>query len=167
MKKPLRDQIGLKKPAAVTADQSPTVTVPAQAVPTRDTTKVAANPAPKAEAPAQVAPPPKLLHTCGHVAGNRPCPECLGKARRERAARKRAKAQARPQAATGGRLPDGARFVDVVYDAASQSWTGRLVIAGCPEFVDTCSGVFGLLGQLDGQYRAWLARPAAPTPASD
>lgn len=53
------------------------------------------------------------------------------------------------------RLPHGSRF-DVTYDAGSMSWTGSLIVPGCPVFTSTAGGVFKLLSRLDRLYRAWL-----------
>jgi hypothetical protein len=55
----------------------------------------------------------------------------------------------------GGRLPDKAEF-HAVYDAATQSWSGSLVIPGLESFDNSASGVFRLLRQLDRSYRQTL-----------
>jgi hypothetical protein len=56
------------------------------------------------------------------------------------------------------RLPDGAVF-HVAYDAAKTQWTGTLTIDG-KTFTASKGGVFGLLQELDKQYRATV-QPAA------
>jgi hypothetical protein len=87
---------------------------------------------------------------------SRPCQACREKKQQE----EQQAAQLRRQERQRGRvlrerLPDQARF-EVVYDAASESWSGTLTI-GTTTFTDTASGVFRLLEQLDRQYRDFQA----------
>jgi len=119
----------------------------------------AAQPAtnPAAQPAAAAAPPAVVKHSCGcepplaAVAGA-PCPACLSRIRRERAARKHAKQQTmHSQKYQTPRLPDGAVFT-VAYDAASETWKGSLVVEG-QTLTASASGVFRLLTQLDRQYR--------------
>lgn len=53
------------------------------------------------------------------------------------------------------RLPDGSRY-DVVYHAATETWSGTLLIPGLPVIMQRCRGVFGLLSKLDECYRRRL-----------
>lgn len=117
----------------------------------------------KAPALAQAAPAPtKLTWLCGHELDltqltKTRCGPCRDKVRQEKAACKREKRDAKYQAKRiaaqnyAERLPDGARF-DVTYDAATQTWSGTLVI-GALTLTASKSGVFKLLQELDRQYR--------------
>jgi len=62
-----------------------------------------------------------------------------------------------PPKQKGQRLPDLAEF-HVTFSAAKLRWTGTLIIPGCPVFEGCHGGVFGLLGRLDKQFRAWEKR---------
>lgn len=101
---------------------------------------------------------------------DRDCRDCREKAQQERtraemeAARKlrqeRPKNDAPPPRAQG-RLPHGSRF-DATWDAAAGKWSGALTVPaaaaeGEPNtFTASAASVFGLLGALDGMYRATL-----------
>jgi hypothetical protein len=120
-------------------------------------TPPAAKPAPS-PAPQPKPPPAVVKHICGcdepvaAIAGS-PCPACQSWTRRDRAARKYAKRQAKqPHRYQVPRLPDAAVF-NVAYDATRETWTGSLVVEG-RTFTGTESGVFNLLVQLDQQFRA-------------
>jgi hypothetical protein len=65
------------------------------------------------------------------------------------------------------RLPHGSAFA-VSYEARGVKWFGTLTDttpAGGQAFEGAAGGVFRLPGQLDGQYRDWLAAQAAPASA--
>lgn len=59
------------------------------------------------------------------------------------------------------RLPHGARYDHLVFDAENAWWTGRLTVEG-ETFESKASAAMYLLGKLDDLYRAWVAegRPA-------
>lgn len=102
----------------------------------------------------------KVVYRCSHsesvkafLAGD--CPMCRNKAKQAKAAKNREEREKTASPAIG-RLPDGADF-HAVYDAASQTWTGTLIIGGAT-FRATASGLQkALLSELDAQYRASLA----------
>ncbi len=71
------------------------------------------------------------------------CPECKAARRTENQGRGR----------TDGRLPDGACFGPMTYDAAAQEWAGRLIVNG-REFFGRASGLFRLCRTLDQMFRA-------------
>lgn len=66
------------------------------------------------------------------------------------------------RAATRGRLPDGAKF-EVVYSAATRTWSGTLTVDGAVFTADR-PAVFSLLESLDIMYRAAKYGGATPTP---
>jgi hypothetical protein len=117
---------------------------------------------------ANLAAGPTLTYSCGHQKliekiTARVCPACndaaLAQARKAKKERNIANRAAKTPGApkhTEGRLPDGADF-RVIYDANTQTWTGTLTIDGMEPFMDTASGVFRLLSNLDAQYRAAIA----------
>ena len=107
---------------------------------------------------------------------DRPCPDCRQKAHAELTAREQARAAERKKARGGPparkaaarpvieRLPHGSAFA-VSYDARAVKWSGTLTVPtpeGGKVFEGEAGGVFKLLSLLDGQYREWAARPAAP-----
>lgn len=92
---------------------------------------------------------------------DRICPACReaqqAKVMAEAKERRRLKKLAKKHD-TSQRLPDGASF-HTVYEADLQRWQGTLTVrtdAGATTFVDSCSGVFGLLTRLDRQFKAFL-----------
>lgn len=150
----------------------------------------AAAPAPLVPAPAAGGPPePKkrkdrppaqphpesVRRRCGHYCAlgdirNSDCPHCTAEKRRAKAAAKAAKLAA-PAPADKGRLPDGARFENFVYAAATTTWTGELwipvrdaagAITGYQKFAGSAQAVSRLHHELDDQYRATLKTPEAP-----
>jgi hypothetical protein len=117
---------------------------------------------------------PKVKHRCGHEKSvayflGCDCADCRKKAARERATKNAAKREQQRAVAVpsaSGRLPDGAGF-DVRYDAASMTWSGRLVIqriggADGVIFSGSAGGVERLLRDLASQYRATLVAPESP-----
>lgn len=95
---------------------------------------------------------------CGHVVPfDLDCPSCVSRRRVEKKKAGHAKRIDRMGTAIHpanphGRLPDLSAFA-VWYDAAKQTWTGTLEVAGHPPFAASASGVFRLLQELDGMYR--------------
>jgi hypothetical protein len=104
----------------------------------------------------------------------RDCPECRQKAHEERtklekeAARQRRAARPKPEARVRERLPHGARFDGLVWDADKGLWTGTLTVpastpGGEPAvFTASAPAVFKLLRVLDEMYRAALLAGAEP-----
>jgi hypothetical protein len=98
-----------------------------------------------------------ITPACGHRLGVKSlrqavCPACQTA---KRIAKNKARSLARPWGKhVPTRLPDNSRF-DVLYDAATESWTGTLT-AGAVTFEASDSAVFGLLVKLDRLYRQSL-----------
>lgn len=107
-----------------------------------------------------------IVHYCGHkrriseIQASH-CPQCAAKMRKANLAAFRARLSAEGRDArmdAKGRLPDGSRF-DQKYDAASQTWSGRLEILEGDTllcFEAEAPGVFKLLVVLDNMYREHL-----------
>lgn len=101
---------------------------------------------------------PTYKHTCGHRVNlekmvGRGCPQCRAKASSEK--RTAAKKDPPTPKPVKGRLPDRSTF-RVEYDAATQTWSGLLLIhtpTGVRKLSGTKSGVFRLLAHLDDEYR--------------
>lgn len=112
--------------------------------------------------PKDVNPDAVLTRACGHKVAIRhltgsKCPGCVAKDRTTKAVAKVARNLQRREK---GRLPGGARY-QVGYNADLLEWRGTLFIpvgeGQEKTFVGNASGVFVLLEQLDGMYRAWFA----------
>lgn len=164
MGKSLRETLGLGRPRGGAA------TLPATATPKA----TAAAPTAANVLPASAPPGPTadtIKFSCGHTravvkVANRPCPQCVDdRLAANRLRYKNSAAARRDRTPTHGRLPDGATF-DVRYDAAAEAWTGTLTIPAAVAtelageladkiFTGSASGVFRLLQDLDGRYRAW------------
>ncbi len=116
--------------------------------------------------------PLPVNHSCGHPIAlkqlaNQKCPKCRndereGKAKAHREKREQAKV-AHYSRQDAGRLPDQSRLVDVVYDAASETWSGSLVIPGHFAITGKESGLWTLLRNLDLKYRELLAGKGGET----
>jgi hypothetical protein len=148
---------------------------------------------PKAEAPPTTSRPPneacgheEILCPCGHVEqmplfaddqdryrddrrrkiASRDCGQCRKAASQAAAAAKvprGPRAERLDRALADRRLPNGAAFY-VVYDAATESWSGCLGVNNTT-VSGSASGVFGLLQLLDRRYRAACAGHYAEPPA--
>jgi hypothetical protein len=137
--KSLRQQVGLEKskpqtPVSASAPPRPAAGAPPQPA--------------KASKPKSVQADAKLVITrsCGHKIGvnylqQSVCEGCARCARKKKP----------PRRPTVERLPDNSRF-DVLYDAATLTWTGTLTI-GEKVFEAQAGAVFRLLGVLDKMYR--------------
>jgi hypothetical protein len=98
---------------------------------------------------------------------SRPCQACRAQRQQEEQQAAQQRRQERRRGRTlPERLPDRSRF-EVVYDAATQSWSGTLTV-GTDTFTDTAGGVFRLLELLDRQYRDFQAGTLvlSPSPGS-
>lgn len=110
----------------------------------------------------------KIRFRCGHTTThadltNRLCHKCKLSEKLKARKRKRCNKRERTNPDTKRRLPGGSE-VHAVYDAETQTWTGRFVIPGHGEFPGTHSGLFRLCSKLDADYRtaAGLIPPPAP-----
>lgn len=114
----------------------------------------------KSEKAPPKAEPEFVVYQCGHkeaVKGfrGRVCRFCINKIRRKPRVNEVTRRDQRAR-----RLPDGANF-NVLYDAASMTWSGELSIPDGTEtltFRSQANGVFRLLEDLDRAYRDFLKR---------